>query len=902
MKASWSELHGHVGSGRRPSIRSLLFGWRYLRVSGARSRVHTMNDGSVRRGVRLCCIAAAGLQQSTGSPHDDDVDIVTLGAMQPPLVSQGHSSGNGVSLRRRAVKASLVQEESPDQILDRLLRHTFGSALGSTFDDELLTQDDLRAPDEADSSAVQTEERGVVDKSPTEEVEDETEHQLTSLESTEMEEPATAAATADSNNNNSSDELENKELSVETGVAADLDSLRGEGFAADQSDDQGGEAVADDVHNASAVPEGIPVELEGVVRSAIDSGKPRDDASSCDGSCDPSVDQGGRGPAGVGLDKAEETGDVAAVEKPPEGEEASNSEGGSVQHPHGGAPAPDGLRQEEAVGRGSSDGSVPLGDAHVSDTGDAARTVDSVHPTAVDPRVDMGALEADGIGAPEADEATVSEESAEPIGFPDGDGVGTAGAEAGSREAGEAMVGVAEEAGLDMSVGEVAGVTNGRGADIHDVTPQTTDIDGPDAAVSAGTTAAVVADEAVPARQDSDSHDNRVDDVKADADDLPSVRMLAEEFADEVEDRGATGLVEPHGSTGGVPLVGKEARGHVQELSLAVDNRSGDFSTQRSDDGDDGSVGDTSREEDVDVPVMNSTEGRGVEHEKKTEPVQQEAVASESSESTRDGGMSQAEDTAEPYLGIDGETVLDAGEGLGVPPANVGTPIEPANEQIRIDASQHNPPWYEDGLIEDGSTNGEAEPLAAGDSEPAPTRSGRRDGLGGEVGLGTKIEKPTHKRPIFRFSKQPNSVGTAHPGDLAGMASGLESDNVMGFTLPPLPPIDVSPASLQGLSTGGDSPSQVTDSIETGWWDTRRNKWVAAAKETAMRWASVACERGAVFAKQMLAIGMARMVKIWHEVIEPQVERMRRRLYDVAMFTVEKIGEHLEDPVLAEAL
>ncbi|CAM9694780.1 unnamed protein product, partial [Laminaria digitata] len=105
-----------------------------------------MSKRPLTRRVGLCYVAAAGLQHSYGAAGatatattavDDDLDIVSLGAMQPPLTNQAQPSSFGLAGRPRPAETSFGKEESPDQTLARLLQHTFG-ALGSALDDSKL--------------------------------------------------------------------------------------------------------------------------------------------------------------------------------------------------------------------------------------------------------------------------------------------------------------------------------------------------------------------------------------------------------------------------------------------------------------------------------------------------------------------------------------------------------------------------------------------------------------------------------------------------------------------------------------------------------------------------------------------------------------------------------------------
>lgn len=88
--------------------------------------------------IRLCCVSAAGVAMSSSSESKDDhVDVVTLGAMQPPLAGQARPSGSNAVGKGRGGHVNAVDEtERPEDTLERLLRRTLDSALQSTLLDQ----------------------------------------------------------------------------------------------------------------------------------------------------------------------------------------------------------------------------------------------------------------------------------------------------------------------------------------------------------------------------------------------------------------------------------------------------------------------------------------------------------------------------------------------------------------------------------------------------------------------------------------------------------------------------------------------------------------------------------------------------------------------------------------------
>ncbi|CAM9472618.1 unnamed protein product, partial [Scytosiphon promiscuus] len=74
-----------------------------------------------RRSVRLLCYVAGAVGAAAASSHrEDEFEAVTLGALQPPLLPKVRQSGGALAGRERA---ALHRDESPDQTIDRLLRH-----------------------------------------------------------------------------------------------------------------------------------------------------------------------------------------------------------------------------------------------------------------------------------------------------------------------------------------------------------------------------------------------------------------------------------------------------------------------------------------------------------------------------------------------------------------------------------------------------------------------------------------------------------------------------------------------------------------------------------------------------------------------------------------------------------
>ena len=69
-----------------------------------------------------------------------------------------------------------------------------------------------------------------------------------------------------------------------------------------------------------------------------------------------------------------------------------------------------------------------------------------------------------------------------------------------------------------------------------------------------------------------------------------------------------------------------------------------------------------------------------------------------------------------------------------------------------------------------------------------------------------------------------------------------------------------------------------------------------------MQAAKVIGGRGGTVASSGLQYCRAQAVKVWHDVLEPRTEHVRQRLETVAIAGLDEVGDHLADPVLAEAI
>lgn len=238
-----------------------------------------------------------------------------------------------------------------------------------------------------------------------------------------------------------------------------------------------------------------------------------------------------------------------------------------------------------------------------------------------------------------------------------------------------------------------------------------------------------------------------------------------------------------------------------------------------------------------------------------------------------------------------------------------------ARERSRIDAS---PSKEEQPSAKQGRENTEekagmaAKPSATDDSRTAlPNISPavpEEDADNQAPAPEAKEENPPRKRPVFRFSEplpsRPGDLGA----DVLGGKNPWNGDIGQGFALPPLPPIDIDTEpqnawpGLGGKKKSGALVAYGSDGGAGGWWEAWGKESAAAVRDKTIRWARVATDRGGVVANKSIDICLARMVKSWHETIEPRTENVRRRLEESANFCLSKVGEHLDDPVLAEAL
>ncbi|CAM9472690.1 unnamed protein product, partial [Scytosiphon promiscuus] len=267
-------------------------------------------------------------------------------------------------------------------------------------------------------------------------------------------------------------------------------------------------------------------------------------------------------------------------------------------------------------------------------------------------------------------------------------------------------------------------------------------------------------------------------------------------------------------------------------------------------------------------------EGRGGGEADVGNDVAAEASSTGASESGRiETDAKLPKSNTSPPRGKDATTVLE-------PPSIVGGSTT---------APPNTPPEIEEDAGSDGT-------------ETAAARAAERVARGGG-------EDPPRKRSAFR-SPEPLLQAESDPvAELTGKLAGSGG----AFALPPMPSINaVAPAASPNRSSPMDKGRAARTPLEEkrdaeeeedlAGWEAWWGETVTAARDLAMRWARVAGERGALLAEELFQLGKARAVKTWHDTVEPQAEHARRRLEQAAEFCLAKVGEHLEDPMLAEAL
>ena len=917
------------------------------------------------RRVGLCYVAAAGFQHygaagagPSASSHDDDMDIISLGAMQPPLIHQTQASSLRPGSRPRPAETSFDVEESADQTLSRLLQHTFGT-LGSALDDNKLDPAGMGpVVDGIDGTAAPTRVRWERERSEEEPL------SRVVLGGGEEQHPASVDAAelgklveaeqekeeeeADGEKGAKEEEVGEQDMPVGTGVPPELGSQPKGVVSTESRNEQGSEigdagngtdaaavvtviAAEDDVDTGTAgegcaateaavaledVTEAGPLldDVPAPVRPPYSRSQPEvGDASGtacveeaevgdapadataskelesfgqvelgrdCDGVTTASKQVGAFSKGGLGQDGE---GDATT----PEEVVAALSEGGLAEHDEGSVPVTGYLtgQENEIVESGPA---VP-GDALVVEDGGLTPTADGPDPIRFSPAADTGA----------AEEVATSGDAAGADSFPVGGGGGGGGG-AGNAGAGTDLVdiddasdGSAGQAGLGvLELGvqlEKTGVPDDAAVDGGLSRPEMTaaapEIDGQGDAWEGGAAAAI---------------SSGVQQSNAPSEGDVAELLLREDVIGAVEGGEAAGdRSDPRRFVKDVPLAvpldGAEvnaragATGEDEERTTAVGAveglDSGEALTERADE-------DTSGIGNPDASAGDSAEkggaGRGEEGVGVVEPL----------ESTKGGRLPET-DAAAVDSGPGGGRGVDIGEASGSPLAAVGQEsVGSARESSESDAPLA-------GRLrpdEDSAGGGDAPRDAADITETSPTNSkGGSDNAEG-VGSGEQGEEESlRERRVFRFSEPPGSRADGESAGSPGTATGVWSDHAKKFTMPPMKPIDVSPEALQKFRVPEDS-REVARIERTEEWRDWGKRWAGVAMEVAVQAAKVIGGRGGTVASSGLQYCRAQAVKVWHDVLEPRTEHVRQRLETVAIAGLDEVGDHLADPVLAEAI
>ena len=559
------------------------------------------------------------------------------------------------------------------------------------------------------------------------------------------------------------------------------------------------------------------------------------------------------------------------------------------EHRGGTVPATGDLIGQES--ETSECGPIVPDDALVVEDGGVTRTADGADPIKFIPDEDAGATrefiypgDAAGTdaltgGGGEADNAGAGKDSADI----DDTSFGSAG-EAGL-EVLELRVGVEE---TEVPDGAVAGGLS------QEMTAAPPEIDGQASALEVEEAAPMSGDV-----QESDASERNVVETPA----LPDDTIIRV-----VEGSEAGGRSEPHGLVTDVlldvPLAGADVNAIAETAGDFQEHSTTAVGTAGGTDGGEALTGDaedddTSRIRNSDAPAGSIAEreeagGHGaVEHDRGAE-------ALEAPESAKGGGLPEAGVVAvdiEP----DGARGSGVGEVAESPLAGFGESVGSVSEPSETDASPENrlrpgdAPTGETIVISDATRD------AAEMSETPPTSSGRGNdktvGMGSE--RGGEEQSPRESR-VFRFSEPPGSRAVGESAGLPGMRGDASSDGAKKIAMPPIKPIDVSPDALQKFRVPEDSPEAGIEGIDV--WSAWGKRWAGVAMEAAVQVAKVVGGQGGTAASSGLQFCKARMIKAWHEIVEPRTEHVRLRLETAAMAGLDEVGEHLADPMLAEAI
>lgn len=770
--------------------------------------------------VRLCVAAAAAA--GALASYDNDEDVVTLGALQPPRDTQEHISGSESIGRRKGVKVSLETDSPEEELVARLLKDMLSSDISTSSSTEGVHEAD-------DGEHPAGEQIGG------------------STYSQDGEEEGQQPAALER-------EKEQKVLTLAMS-SSELGPLGAEG---DSLQSYGGRASA------------------------------REHAESIAATVDVAVET-----ATAGGDSDVRNAEITEFSALEGGVEQPESVTGDVTEPGDGTlTREDDVSCAESEDVGNAAVNVPL-DARRLDEGDSAQTIQDAAQTTT---VMLGA-------GPEmvtrpVEGAAMSGESGDVLIVVDGHGEDFA------TVAGEASPGAGEAS--DNVFGDAVG---------EELTGKRSRV-AENAALSVDGTAAPTSTLASDASEEFDAYVPAMEaGAVAKAGEL--VPSNCDHGDDETREAGGKNsdrsTEQPSGTaaaeaTGG--SVKRHAPGHVYEVSVTSDHAIVD-------DVNDAEV--LAREEEqhddeagVDPPSIDQAEWHGVGERRGL------ASKQPSRDPAKSGSRSDFVLSVESGIAAAAaETNEDDQRPSGTATAPPGSATEPTENDAPL---RHRA--YDD-ASPDGALSEARPPIPTGSEalQADPGGSGRlgrgaRPEAGGEV-------PPSHIRPAFRFTNVrqeidvsggdlggipkafPSGVGGGSPKglppDLGDLSKGLPADLATEFALPPLPPIDMGSTAFQEAGREGDSRALIADE-GTGWLAAWAEKWAIMAREAAMRCVKKAREKGGALAEESLKVCKAWLVKTWHEVLEPRTERAQRRLEDEVLRAWGKVGEHLADPALAEAL
>lgn len=827
--------------------------------------------------LRLCCVSAA-LRTAVSSSSEDPVDIVTLGAIQPPLAGQTRPAGISSSSKGWGSRMQDVESESLQETLNRLLRHTLDldAPVESPFDEQ-------RQQRRQQSSAVLEEEDANMHWSG----ENYSEHveQDTLISGGVVRQPKSTGRKTSGANAPFADERENV-FDVGDGCGnsgGDMEVPAGEGQNQSEPEDASfSKEVMQEEHTL--------------------------DASHHDVDGNTAADVVG-GSSLLDLDSEKVAGDRKWGNF--DGDDDDSSDGGSAASAKISSGAPD----------VSGGGNAPQ-DPECVDDGDpaVATSFNDTDVSELATQVKLSVVGAEGALHPRTAEGAdtvewnvfAEEEMTRKSSFPRSD----ADDDRETCVAEECLVGERSFFG-DGGTGQVDGlVEESRVVHGERVSEQ---------AASADVSSTIVEEIAAPTAHGVTDHvDEQIDGRGVGAtDNVPRIPLQTTPTLDN-ESIGAWGS---RGRTAEL-IADSEAedpesniRAEVRHVAESSDGASSTptavFQKLESEKAAEGGQKDTS-----DAVGDASTEGHTVVAEGGDAPLEVVEILE------RFQGAGEAEDVDRTYEELRSDATEDGSGSSHGSVFGIDEPLEefaqyqrPADVMLPL-ASEQAPisPVVEvrDGFPEDPASNSAASNgvppssddalgLATNRSEDVESRK-----MGGSAADGAKTRGP-RKLPVF--GKPAPKTGPLGGGagssdnSFAGKRSGmgrlnLPVDDPSAWTLPPLPTMDGVPSGDREGEGRDRSSGQgaVVEMQEGSLWRSWGKNAAREAKKYATRWAKVAGETGVAWGQKAFELFRARALKLWRDHFREPSERASRRLDAFGRYVLDEVGEYMADPVLAELL